>query len=296
MAVRKGKKAKSLAHGRPPVVRKPAASLSSTATRTLIRSHHQLQKAHAIALKRHDQSTAEAIRLQIEKQGGLQSYQQASIKGQSLDRGGDSSKVLMGWLASPEAKQHLGADRLKMLEIGALSKSNSCSRSGLFDVTRIDLHSQDEGILQQDFMERPLPSSSDDKFDIISLSLVLNYVPDAVGRGEMLRRTCAFLREIDVGCSPRDADAEAVFPSLFLVLPAPCITNSRYLDARRLASIMSALGYRLSKTKLSAKLAYSLWIYDAEAGPSKEKFEKTEVNPGRTRNNFSVILRPEEQG
>ena len=69
-----------------------------------------------------------------------------------------------------------------MLEVGALSTSNACSRSGLFEIERIDLNSQAEGITQQDFMERPLPKDSSEQFEIISLSLVLNYVPDAIGK------------------------------------------------------------------------------------------------------------------
>ena len=71
-----------------------------------------------------------------------------------------------------------------MLEVGALRIDNACSRSGLLDVTRIDLHSQHPDIQTQDFMERPLPSASafeTEGFDILSLSIVFNYVGDSVG-------------------------------------------------------------------------------------------------------------------
>jgi 25S rRNA (adenine2142-N1)-methyltransferase len=284
---------KSLSSGRPPNVTKPKASLSSQATRTLIRSHHQLNKKLETAKSKGNDAEVEELQKQIEKLGGLKSYQQASIQGQSNDRGGDSSVVLMKWLEPTADALSKAEPKLRLLEVGALSISNVCSKSGHFDVQRIDLNSQGDGILQQDFMERPLPKSAAEQFDIISLSLVLNYVPDAPGRGEMLKRTCQFLdtrHRID-----RDAAVQAVFPALFLVLPAPCITNSRYMDEGRLGEIMGSLGYVLLQRKQTAKLVYYLWQLksspsDARTKTKTRKFPKKEVNPGAGRNNFSVIV------
>jgi 25S rRNA (adenine2142-N1)-methyltransferase len=284
---------KSLSSGRPPNVTKPKASLSSQATRTLIRSHHQLNKKLEIAKSKGNDAEVEDLQKQIEELGGLKSYQQASIQGQSNDRGGDSSVVLMKWLEPTADVLSKAEPKLRLLEVGALSTSNACSKSGHFDVQRIDLNSQGDGILQQDFMERPLPKSAAEQFDIISLSLVLNYVPDAPGRGEMLKRTCQFLdtrHRID-----RDAAVQAVFPALFLVLPAPCITNSRYMDEGRLGEIMGSLGYVLLQRKQTAKLVYYLWQLkslpsEARTKTKARKFPKKEVNPGAGRNNFSVIV------
>ena len=284
---------KSLSSGRPPNVNKPKASLSSQATRTLIRSHHQLNKKLETAKSKGNDAEVEELQKQIEALGGLKSYQQASIQGQSNDRGGDSSVVLMKWLEPTADALSKVEPKLRLLEVGALSTSNLCSKSGHFDVQRIDLNSQGDGILQQDFMERPLPKSAAEQFDIISLSLVLNYVPDAPGRGEMLKRTCQFLdtrHRID-----RDAAVQAVFPALFLVLPAPCITNSRYMDEGRLGEIMGSLGYVLLQRKQTAKLVYYLWQLksspsEARTKTKTRKFPKKEVNPGAGRNNFSVIV------
>jgi 25S rRNA (adenine2142-N1)-methyltransferase len=170
---------------------------------------------------------------------------------------------------------------MRLLEVGCLSPHNAVSKSPLFEVTRIDLHSQHPAILEQDFMQRPLPTGDDERFDLISLSLVLNYVPDPVGRGEMLRRTTQFLRRGQV-------EGE-FFPSLFLVLPAPCVTNSRYLDEERLEGIMESLGYKLVKRKLSAKLIYGLWCLREE--PRKVAWKKEEVRSGKSRNNFAVVVK-----
>ncbi|GME22873.1 Mitochondrial inner membrane translocase protein [Neofusicoccum parvum] len=188
-AKRKAKKPGLLSHGRSPhlTTKKTAASLSAKATATIIRTHHQLQKAHAQAIKAGDHGKAADIQKRIDEQGGLKTYQVASITGQSSERGGDSSRVLVEWLREldlPSAYQKAegGAPegrKCRLLEVGALSTDNVCSKTRYLDVERIDLHSQAPGILQQDFMERPRAKSDKDRFDIISLSLVLNYVPDA---------------------------------------------------------------------------------------------------------------------
>lgn len=242
----------------------------------------------------------------IEEQGGLESYQVASITGQSASRGGDSSKLLVSWLKSwkplvqtqgpthdPERRANPNSSP-RLLEVGALSTTNACSTCGVFNVTRIDLHSQAPGILTQDFMERPLPRTDGERFDVISLSLVLNYVPDAHGRGNMLERTCDFLmkpadRTVSGGDDASTGSETSFFPALFLVLPAPCVTNSRYLDQERLVKIMENLGYNLMQSKVSSKLAYSLWRWTGPVSKPRP-IPKVEVNAGKTRNNFAIII------
>src|SRR5258705_7151282 len=99
------------------------------------------------------------------------------IAGQSENRGGDSSKLLMDWIKDVQPLKSVPDGALRLLEVGTLSPDNACSKSTIFQVTRIDLHSQHPDILSQDFMERPIPVADEEKFDIVSLSLVLNYVP-----------------------------------------------------------------------------------------------------------------------
>ncbi|CZT05417.1 hypothetical protein WAI453_005032 [Rhynchosporium graminicola] len=287
MVKKRTTKLKSLSQGRPPTL-KPQRSISSKATRTLIRAHHTLEKQKAKALADGDHTKAAVIAKQIELQGGIESYQRASLIGQTSERGGDSSKVLMEWL---ESVVPLLSDLVtkgqptRMLEVGALSVSNACSRSRLFEVERIDLNSQAEGIKQQDFMERPIPLDEKDQFDIISLSLVLNYVPDPIGRGQMLSRTLKFLK-----IAPSPGALATFIPSLFLVLPAPCVVNSRYLDEMRLESIMRSIGYVEVKKKMSNKLVYYLWRKDS-LKPQRTPFKKEEVRAGGSRNNFAIVMK-----
>lgn len=210
---------------------------------------------------------------EIAKNGGLEVYQTASQQGQSTSRGSDSSKKLVSWLET-----YKGLEKLSALEIGCLSPNNLISKSKLFDkITRIDLNSQHHLILQQDFMARPLPASDDEKFNVISCLLVLNFVPTPVGRGQMLRRITEFLVNPKEGVS-----------ILFLVLPLPCITNSRYLTDGKILELMQFLGFKMKYVHKSNKLVYYLFEWNGRV--SNEPFKKQEINPGKQRNNFSIVL------
>lgn len=332
-------KLKSLQNGRPPLLQSQSinATLTSKATRTVIRKHHNTLKAHAKAIQDGDTALAERLSRQLTDRD-LKTYQRASKTGQSASRGGDSSHVLVEWLAPmiKNTKSQPPGSPYRVLEIGALSATNAISRlpSTLTSITRIDLHSQDnKGIIQQDFMQRPLPTSPDDpdeinhrqdpdRFHIISLSLVLNYVASPQQRGEMLKRcTKFFVRSScqkhlpNSSSTPTDAsntNPPPLLPCLFIVLPLPCLLNSRYLTETHFQSIMSSLNFDLLQKKSTGKLWYSLWrwrgsssssSYDGDAGSTetgsrnpprgratKQKFPKRELVPGATRNNFSIVL------
>ncbi len=287
MAPKKKGPSKSLAAGRPPILHR-TKSISRSATKALINKHHLLHKKKRQANAKGDKTEESAVDAEIEALGGIESYQEASLQGQRHDRGGDSSRVLMQWLEPCLSAQAGSERRLRMLEVGALSTQNACSKSSHFDIERIDLNSQGEGILRQDFMERPLPEGESDRFDIISLSLVLNYVPEPKGRGDMLRRTTQFLRA--AGRYVDSPELAATFPSLFLVLPAPCVENSRYLDEEKLTAIMGSLGYVKAESKTTQRLVYYLWRRDRVCKGSGGSFQKREIRSGPTRNNFAVVL------
>jgi 25S rRNA (adenine2142-N1)-methyltransferase len=289
MAVKKRQKA--LSSGRPPI-NKPKERMSAQQSRTIIRTHHRLQKEHAAAVKRGDTDTAEKLAKAIEKNGGITKYQAASKQGQAKDRGGDSSRLLVEWLIESgvvdrksRGQDATGKVPLKCLEVGALSTTNEISKfPQSIEMTRIDLNSQGVGIQKQDFMERPLPVSDQDRFDILSLSLVLNYVPDAPGRGEMLKRVTEFLRR----AQGEGTERSATLPLLFFVLPLPCIDNSRYVDEARLLEIMHSLGFTLLKKRLTPKLCYYLLRLTGDR--ILTRFEKKKIRDGAAMNNFSIIV------
>ncbi|GCE97239.1 hypothetical protein ZYGM_004659 [Zygosaccharomyces mellis] len=212
---------------------------------------------------------------QIHNRGGLRDYQLASRVGQTNNRGGDSSKILVQWL---QEMGHKSNGLLSALEIGSLSTENRISTCGIFrPVIRIDLESSQPGIQKQDFMQRPLPKSENDKFDFISCSLVLNFVPTPIQRGQMCARFEQFLKTNG---------------HLFVVLPLPCINHSRYMNKDHFMQLMQFLGYSIIRYYEAKKLCYILLRrtgiqhqHDDDKFSKKHKFYD---KPGF--NNFSIIL------
>lgn len=258
-------------------------------TKRIIRRHHNLLKQKTRLEAEIEQSGSssdsvkqrelERIAEEIEENGGIEKYQQASIAGQDPTRGGDSSKILVEWL---KEEQSMNRKNLRLLEVGCLSPNNVVSKCGVFsEIDRIDLNSQHPLITQQDFLTMPVPELEKDKYDVISLSLVVNYVSDKNDRGRMLKLTTEFL-------STRLKDSQ-FYPSLFLVLPAPCITNSRYFTEKQLNLIMNSLGYELVRRKETPRIIYWLWKFTGRKQPNR-KFKKQILNDGKTRNNFSITL------
>lgn len=272
---------------------------SSKATRTLINAHHQLQKSRAAAVSAGNETLVSEIDDKIQQLGGLEAYQAASLTGQDRDRGGDSSEKLVDWLREygligPVVSKGLSR-RIRVLEIGALSSKNSISSiigKGIESVKRIDLHSQEPDHIEEiDFMDLPVPQSAVDKYDILSLSLVLNYVPDITLRGEMLRHTTKFLRRLH----DEEIDGEEKLPCLFVVLPLPCLNNSRYMTHDHFVSIMVSLEYVLIKHHDSQKLSYMLFTWTGSVESTSRQtheYKKIEINPGKSRNNFAIVLGP----
>lgn len=326
-----------------------------------------------------------AIDLEIRRSGGLLTYQLASQQGQSAQRGSDSSKKLVQWLrATTIPRPATTIPRpTTALEIGCLSPNNFIAKCNLFDsITRVDLHSQHPLIIQSDFMDLPIPQSPDEKYDLVSCSLVLNFVPTPSQRGAMLERITQFLRppmikqetkfdrtncsdlcagksastdmltrksagtdmltrknagmragmragvhaasDISTGMrghsdylarniqepccsspnisqshhlsSPNPPEQNAQFaPSgafspakLFVVLPLPCVSNSRYFDQQLFGQIMTSLGFIQTHYHESHKLAY--WLFDWEGQKKRKKFKKQEIHSGKHRNNFCIVM------
>ena len=66
--------------------------------------------------------------------------------------------------------------------MGALKADNYRGCSSWIESTPIDLNAQDPGIRQQDFLQMT-EDENGSKWDVLSLSLVLNFVPDPRERG-----------------------------------------------------------------------------------------------------------------
>ncbi|KAF9585845.1 hypothetical protein BGW38_000481 [Lunasporangiospora selenospora] len=259
---------------------------SSLATAQLIRRYHTLNKELSKCLTKlnnnagngtkselsiarrstPDQTAKELsriaeIRKEMDDLGGLDMYQKASTLGQSKQRGGDSSKWLIPVLESCRPNMNKKTDPpLRLLDVGALSPHNYKRYSSWITTTPIDLNPQDPLITKMDFLEMPIPPKQDQLFDIVCLSLVVNFVGDPAQRGEILRRSAKFL-----------VPGTGI---LFLVLPLPCIQNSRYMDHELLMEMMASLGYTtLVNHHFAKKLVYYAFQLDRGPGSSLKKVQ-----------------------
>ncbi|KAJ2554684.1 25S rRNA (adenine2142-N1)-methyltransferase [Coemansia sp. RSA 1933] len=227
---------------------------SSTETRRRINRFHTLIKEQAkLVAKRANESSVDAqadIQMEIDKllqemarMGGLDWYQKASLLGQCKQRGGDTSRWLVPKLNELGFGKEKTREPLKLLDVGALSSRNYVKERSWIDVLPIDLNSQERGIHKQDFLDidpdRAVVLGDDEHdagisdlfakpFDVVCLSLVVNFVGDPVKRGDMLKQARRLLTPDGI---------------LFLVLPLSCIANSRYFDDERLVAITKYLGF-----------------------------------------------------
>ncbi|KAL5529461.1 hypothetical protein ACEPAG_5446 [Sanghuangporus baumii] len=164
--------------------------------------------------------------------GGMEVYQRMSRIGQGKDRGGGSEGVFIGWMKEMGLREDVrekGKGKMKLLEVGALKPDNYASCSSWIDVLPIDLRSTHPGIVEQDFLEMQKDRETNSGvWDAISLSLVVNFVPEPRDRGRMLCVGYEMLRPDGL---------------LFLALPLPCVSNSRYLTFEHLTKLMEYIGF-----------------------------------------------------
>lgn len=158
---------------------------SRVETARLIRRFHVLNKE--LAKCRADPETPKQREVEILKEmdslGGLDWYQKASKLGQSKARGGDSSKWLIQTLKS-HCKESIDSTTkpIKVLDVGAVAPDNYKQYSSWITAKPIDLNPQHPDIQKQDFLQMK-PPTEENKFDIVCLSLVVNFVGDPKDRG-----------------------------------------------------------------------------------------------------------------
>ncbi|KAI8052485.1 putative methyltransferase-domain-containing protein [Syncephalis plumigaleata] len=135
----------------------------------LIRRYHTLNKELAQCELNKDVRRIEEIRRELETMGGLDAYQQASVKGASFIRGGDTSRWLVKQLLALNKRPLDG--KLRLLDVGALTAHNYRKESTWIEVDAVDLNPREKAIQQ-----------------------VVNFVGDIRSRGRMLQRVPDFLR------------------------------------------------------------------------------------------------------
>jgi len=92
----------------------------------------------------------------------------------------------------------------------------------------------------------------------------------------MLKRTTLLMK----------TSTHELFPALFIVLPLPCVSNSRYLTQERFLEVMKSLGYQMLRSKESKRIAY--WLFQWGGQLEEKTWKKEVINDGKTRNNFAI--------
>ena len=191
---------------------------------------------------------------------------------------------------------HMLNVRFRCLEIGALKPDNLASCSNWLDNHPIDLRSQHPDIEEQDFFQRSLPLEEKDRFDIISCSLVLNFVAQPVDRGRspswpfkrlLMTASGRMLDLIHLHLQPRSHSM------LFLVLPLPCVTNSRYTTRESLRDLMQVVGFEQVEARFKEGGKVGYWLYrwsEANSADRSQCGKKRILADGKKRNNFAIIL------
>ncbi|KAF1774513.1 S-adenosyl-L-methionine-dependent methyltransferase [Phytophthora cactorum] len=221
-AAKKAKKSRKALHIAPP--RMKSRRKARQVTTNFHRLTHELDR-----LKQQKQQDGDA---QKHRTGRRQAYQDASILSTSFHR---TSKWVFQLLTRFELRPKAKQPPLRVLEVGAINTQLlSCP---WLDVRAIDLNSRHERIEQRDFFSVK-PAG---EFQIVVSSMVLNCVPGADKRGEMLRLYREHLKEGGL---------------LFLMLPLLCLRHSQFMTYARFTKILEAVGFRVREIKDSPKVAF----------------------------------------
>ncbi|EST06194.1 25S rRNA (adenine(2142)-N(1))-methyltransferase, Bmt2 [Kalmanozyma brasiliensis GHG001] len=253
----------------------------------------KIAKFHTLLKQLEQAKTSEekdVIQEGLDSLGGLAQYQAWSLTGSAKAGQTPTSKWCIEALNSVyEHSRDL--PKFRILDVGAIT-GTAYTKYRWIDATSIDLHPQGEHVEKYSFFDYPLPTKEEDRFNMVALSLVVNFVGDVRKRGEMLRHVHKYLKE----------DAEGF---CFLVLPLSCLTNSRYMNQSHLRSILDSLGFEVLKQSDSARL--SRWLLkrkplDERRAAKKDEhatdewdgtvFKKRDINPGQDRNNFAIVVDP----
>lgn len=261
----------------------------------------KIAKFHTLLKQLEQAKTTEEkgeIQAGLDSLGGLAQYQAWSLTGSAKSGQTPTSKWCMEALKEVYEHQR-DLPKFRVLDVGAIT-GTAYSKYRWVDPTYIDLHPQGDNVQKYSFFDYPLPTKPEEHFNMVALSLVINFVGDVRKRGEMLRHVHKYLPQND-----------ATPGFCFLVLPLSCLTNSRYMKQSHLRAILSSLGFNVLKQSDSAKL--SRWLLqrkplaerkqaaEASEAPNAAEdwdgtvFKKRELNPGNDRNNFAIVVDPKPE-
>ena len=225
---------------------------------------------------------------EIEEVGGLEAYHAASYKGETNTHTDsfNSSKWVMNILNKERGR--VAGRKISLLDVGALVNHYVQFKSYI-DSRAINLTPVHESVEEGDILLHECETG----YDVIVLSLVVNFEGDPHRRGEMLKICSQLLKKKMEGLG-----------FLFLSLPRACIDNSRYMKHGLLISMMESLSFSLHHHTTSQLLSMYTFILNKQDiihntdGLDKKggnetvplSFRRQLCRGGKERNNFCIIL------
>ncbi|UZJ56154.1 hypothetical protein CBS101457_005474 [Exobasidium rhododendri] len=234
----------------------------------LIASFHALEKKLAQAT---DEAERKKLLMERESLGGLKAYQDASLAGVDNLKGGESGKWIMQTVR--EVRGNVRED-IKLLDVGSLT-GTSFVKYPWIKATSIDIEPRGPNVQQVDFFDFPVPASEEDRFDVVSLSMVINFVGDIQDRGRMLIHAHRFLKKGG---------------HLALILPLACVNNSRYCTHERLEETLKSCGWKVAHHDDSKSLTRYMFQETAKKW-DKKVWKKEEIKVGVHLNNFCIVVK-----
>ena len=219
----------------------------------------------------------------LEAMGGRDAYQEASALTTARHR---TAKWTFSVLTRRNRRPKRGERALKTLEVGAINTDLMSAK--FLDVRAIDVKSRHPKIEQLDFFDMPVEAES---YDVIHSSMVVNCVPTAELRGEMIARTATFLRP------------KGLF---FMMLPLRCVTASTRMSQEKMSRLLRACGLRVVEQKRTPKIVFyccekldkpteALIGKELVRRDAREAFAKSErvKDAGGDPSHFGIILEDE---
>jgi len=254
--------------------KKPIVEISSRKDRRIITEYHTLNKTIDSVRKnpsihREDKAAQiAALEAKKEKIGGINAYQKASKLGEARHGSFNSAKWILKQLRAHNVCANRTEDeKLRLLDVGALD-NNYKKHAKWIQCTPIDLNPQSNEVIKADFLKL-----DDKKYDVVVLSLVVNFEGDIRKRGDMLRKCPKLV--VDKGY-------------LFIVLPRPCLDNSRYLNEELFVSMPESLGFDVCSRHSSKKLSFFMFRRTRQV--RVKSFPKKILRKGGNHNNFAIVL------
>ena len=246
----------------------------------------------------------------LEELGGRKSYQEASqlntsvfstskwvvgrlgamgiLEGKVLEKGegsltaSNTSSNTTSTAASTKKPKKLKRRPISVLEVGCINTQlqDASRKPGVrMSVRSIDLRSTSSQVEVADFNALPI-EEEEERYDAIVCSMVINCVPTAVSRGEMLTRLRRFTRVGGV---------------VFLMLPLMCVNRSKYLDKPGFTGMLEDLKFEVREVKETPKILFYTLIKkegDVFIKPQWRKVKERKGGGGKkyTGNEFAVCF------